>query len=331
LGVLREPDPYFDSFTGLVAARALSTAVMLGVFEALHESPASAAGLAERLSLDPLGTETLLTTLQTLGYVEADGDAFRNAAVAERQLVSSSPESIATFVGAQADLHWATLALLPEAVRDGKAYAMHEERHDETDRWRAYIRGLFEISRPEHEANAALVPVENPRRLVDVAGGHGAFSMAMCRRHPGLEATVLDLPPSAAVGREIVEEQGFSDRVSFQEGDVFEVGLGEDVDVVSAFNLIHHLPEERDLELCRMARAALRAGGCLVIGDSARPEPGEEVSEHGAISSLLFYAWSHSRNFTPSEIRGWMREAGFAEVETHRNERSPWRIVVVGR
>ena len=304
---------------------------MLGVFEALHESPASAAGLAERLSLDPLGAETLLTTLQTLGYVEADGDVFRNTAVSERQLVSSSPESIATFVGAQADLHWETLALLPEAVRDGTAYAMHEERQDETDRWRAYIRGLFEISRPEHEANAALVPVEKPRRLVDVAGGHGAFSMAMCGRHPGLEATVLDLPPSVAVGREIVEEQGFSDRVSFQEGDVFEVGLGEDVDVVSAFNLIHHLPEERDRELCRMARAALRPGGCFVIGDSARPEPGEEVSEHGAISSLLFYAWSHSRNFTPSEIRGWMREAGFAEVETHRNERSPWRIVVVGR
>jgi SAM-dependent methyltransferase len=314
-----------------VAARALSTAVMLGVFEALHESPASPAGLAERLSLDPLGTETLLTTLLTLGYVEADGDVFRNTAVSERQLVSSSPDSIATFVGAQADLHWETLALLPEAVRDGTAYAMHEERHDETDRWRAYIRGLFEISRPEHEANAALVPVEEPRRLVDVAGGHGAFSMAMCRRHAGLEATVLDLPPSAAVGREIVEEQGFSDRISFQEGDVFEIGLGEDVDVVSAFNLIHHLPEERDRELCRMARAALRPGGCLVIGDSARPEPGEQVSEHGAISSLLFYAWSHSRNFAPSEIRGWMQEAGFAEVETHRNERSPWRIVVIGR
>jgi SAM-dependent methyltransferase len=260
-----------------------------------------------------------------------DGGRLRNSAVSERQLVSSSPESIATFVGAQADLHWQTLELLPEAVRDGKAYAMHEERRDETDRWRAYIRGLFEISRPEHDANAAMVPVEDPRRLVDVAGGHGAFSMAMCRRHPGLQATVLDLPPSAAVGREIVEEEGFSDRISFREGDVFELGLGEDVDVVSVFNLIHHLPEERDRELCRMARSALRHGGCLVIGDSARPEPGEQVSEHGAISSLLFYAWSHSRNFRPSEIRAWMEEAGFGEVQTHRNERSPWRIVVVGR
>ena len=315
-----------------MAARALSTAVMLGVFEALHESPASAAELAERLSLDPLGAETLLSTLLTLGYVEdAEGGRIRNSGVSESQLVSSSPESIATFVGAQADLHWETLSLLPEAVRDGKRYAMHEERHDETDRWRAYIRGLYEISRPEHEANAALVPVDEPGRLVDVAGGHGGFSMAMCRRHPGLHATVLDLPPSVAVGREIVEEEGFSDRISFREGDVFEIGLGEEVDVVSVFNLIHHLPEERDRELCRMARAALRPGGCLVIGDSARPEPGEQVSEHGAISSLLFYAWSHSRNFRPSEIRAWMREAGFGQVETHRNERSPWRIVVVGR
>jgi SAM-dependent methyltransferase len=321
-----------DSFTGLVAARALSTAAMLGVFEALHEQPAAPADLSERLSLDPLGAETLLTTLLTMGYVEADADGrLRNSEVTERLLVSSSPESIATFVGAQGDLHWEVLSLLPEAVRDGAAYSMHEQRRDDTERWEAYIRGLFEISRPEHEANAALVPVTGPRRMVDVAGGHGAFSMAMCRRHPGLRATVLDLPPSAAVGRRIVEEQGFSDRVSFREGDVFELGLGEDLDVVSVFNLVHHLPEERDRELCRMARDALRPGGCLVIGDSARPEPGEEVSEHGAISSLLFYAWSHSRNFTPSEIRGWMREAGFGDVQSHRNERSPWRIVVVGR
>jgi SAM-dependent methyltransferase len=325
------PDPYFDSFTGLVAARALTTAVLLGVFDALHEQPATAAELAVRLGLDPLGADTLLTTLATLGYVETDGDLVRNAPVSEEQLVRSSPNSIATFVGEQADLHWQTLALLPDAVRDGRAYAMHEERHDERERWDGYIRGLYEISRPEHDANAALVPVEDPRLLVDVAGGHGAFSMAMCRRHIRLRATVIDLPPAAAVGRMIVEEEGYADRVSFREGDVFEVGLGEPADVISAFNLIHHLPQERDRELCRMARESLRPGGCLVIGDTARPEPGEQASQHGAISSILFYASSHSRNFRPSEIRAWMQEAGFGEVTVHRNPRSPWRVVVVGR
>jgi SAM-dependent methyltransferase len=325
------PDPYFDSFTALIAARALTTAVLLGVFEALHERPATAAELAGRLGLDPLGADTLLTTLTTLGYVEADGDLVRNAPVSEQQLVRSSPDSIATFVGEQADLHWQTLALLPEAVRDGRAYAMHEERRDDRERWEAYIRGLYEISRPEHDANVTLVPVEDPRLLVDVAGGHGAFSMAMCRRHPRLQATVIDLPPAAAVGRTIVQEEGYADRIGFREGDVFEIGLGEPADVISAFNLIHHLPEERDRELCRMARASLRPGGYFVIGDSARPEPGEQTSEAGAISSILFYTWSHSRNFKPSEIRAWMQDAGFAEVTVHRNRRSPWRVVVVGR
>ena len=327
----RDPDPFLDTFTALVAARAVSTAVMLGVFDALHDGPVSAPDLAARLELDGLGTETLLTALLTLGYVETDDGLFTNAPVSERQLVRASPASIATFSGAQADLHWQVLELLPEAVRTGRPYAMHEERRDESERWEAYIRGLFEVSRAEQDDNAALVPVSEPRRLVDVAGGHGGFSMAMCRRHPSLHATVLDLPPSVRVGRQIVEEQGFPERVSFREGDVFELGLGEDLDIVSIFNLVHHLPEERDRELCRMAHAALRPGGALVIGDSARPEPGEPVSEHGAISSLLFYAWSHSRNFKPSELRDWMKAAGFADVQTHRNERSPWRVVVVGR
>jgi len=326
-----EPDPFIDTFTGLVAARAVTTAVMLGVFDALHEAPATAPELAERLGLDGLGAETLLTTLATLGYVERDDERMRNAAVTERLLVRSSPESIATFVGEQADLHWEVLAMLPEAVRDGDAYAMHESRQDDVERWEAYIRGLFELSRHEHDANAALIHVDAPRQLVDVAGGHGGFSMAMCRRHPGLRATVVDLPPSAAVGRKIVAEQGFADRVDFREGDVFELGLGENLDVVSVFNLIHHLPEERDRELCRMARAALRPGGVLVIGDSARPEPGDELSPHGAVSSLLFYAWSHSRNFSPSEVRGWLEEAGFEDVHVHQNVRSLWRMVVIGR
>jgi SAM-dependent methyltransferase len=219
---------------------------------------------------------------------------------------------------------------MPEALRDGSAYAMHEERRD-PERWRAYMRGLFEVSREEQDDNAALVPAAEPRKLVDVAGGHAGFSMAMCRRHPSLDATVLDLPPAAAVGREIVAEQGYADRVSFVEGDVFELGLGEELDVVSVFNLVHHLPEERDRELVRMAHAALRPGGWLVLGDSERPGPEGDVPRHGALSSLLFYAWSHGHNFSAAEIAGWLEQAGFEDVRAHRNQRSPWRIVVLGR
>jgi SAM-dependent methyltransferase len=325
-----EPDPFEHVFTGPIAARAVSTAIEFGVFDTLSEGEARVDELSARLELDPLGAEVLLTALVALGYLERADGAYRNREVANRLLVHSSPDSIATFSGAQTDLHWEILTMLPQAISNGAAYAMHEERRD-PKQWEAYIRGLFEISRPEHDANAVLVPAEDPRLLVDVAGGHGGFSMAMCRRHPELRAQVVDLEPGATVGRRIVEEQGFAERISFVEGDVFEVGLGSDADVVSVFNLVHHLPEERDRQLCALAMAALRPGGYLVIGDSERPDPEEPVSQQGALSSLLFYAWSHSRNFHRREIAAWLEDAGFEHVSVHRNPRSPWRILVMGR
>ena len=326
-----EPDPYADSFSGAVTARAVGVAADLGVFEALHTDRATPTELAERLELDPPGVEALTTALRALGYVDRGADGrLGNAAVTERLLVADAPDSIATFCGGQADLHWEILACLPAVLRSGRPYALHTE-HPDHERWEAYMRGLYEISRPEHATNAAAVAVESPRTLVDVAGGHGGFAMAMCELHPALVATVLDLPPAAAVGRRIVAERGMEDRVGFREGDVFEVGLGDGLDVVSAFNLIHHLPEERDRELCARAFEALRPGGQLVIGDSERPDPEAPVDQTGALSSLLFYAWSRGRNFSAAEIEGWLGDAGFEAVGTHRNERSPWRIVVSGR
>ncbi len=47
-----EPDPFADSFTAAITSRALSTATMLGVFDALAEREATAAelqGLSELL------------------------------------------------------------------------------------------------------------------------------------------------------------------------------------------------------------------------------------------------------------------------------------------
>jgi SAM-dependent methyltransferase len=328
--VREAPDPFLQSFLWPVAGRAVAAGVTLGVFDALAASAATAEGLADALGLDARGTESLLVALAALGYLTVDdGGRFVAEPIVERLLVRDAPESIASFVGPQAELHWDILRPLDEVIRTGEPYRLHEERPGDP-RWEAYIRGLWQVQRPEADHNAALVPVEDPRTLVDVAGGHGGFAMAMCRRHPGLRATVVDLPPSARVGRRIVEEQGYADRVAFREGDVFEVGLGEEADVVSFFNLVHHLPEEKDRELVAMAREVLRPGGCLVVGDSEKPVPGSP-SENGALSSLLFYAWSGGQNFTTDEITGWLEDAGFTDVRLHRNERSPWRIVVTGR
>jgi SAM-dependent methyltransferase len=315
----------------MAAARAVIAATHLGVFAALAERPATPQELASRLGLDPTGAEALLTALAALGYVEAEPDGTHcPTEVAARQLVTASPESIATFVGDYDSFAWEMLGELEEALR-GRAAPRSHARPPGDPFWEAYVRGLYELSRAEHADNAALVPVDDARTLLDVAGGHAGFAMAMCHRHPRLRAAVLDLPASAAVGRKIVAEQGLADRVEFREGDALAAELGEDLDVVSAFNFLHHLPAQAACDFVVRARVALRAGGCLVVGETERTPPGQPATVNGALSGLVYFASSGTRNYTPDEVRGWLRDAGFAGVDVHRNARSPWRLLYVGR
>jgi SAM-dependent methyltransferase len=324
------PDAFRDTFVAMAAARAVIAATRLGVLEALQEQPARAGELAERLGLDAAGVQALLATLASLGYVEQDSSGVYRPASAGAQLVLGTSDSIAHFVGEYSAQAWSMLGGLEEVLRDPSSAASHG-RPPEDSFWEAYIRGLFELNRRLFDEFAAFVPARDPRLLLDVAGGHGGFAMAMCRRFPSLQATVLDLPASARVGRRIVEDEGFAQRVAFREGDALRESLGEEQDVLSMFNLLHHLRPEAVAELLARAHAALRPGGHLVIGETEPGTPGQTPEVIGAASALVYFVSSGTRNYTRLEIAGWLERAGFEAIEVRRSQAAPWRLIYLAR
>ena len=61
--------------------------------------------------------------------------------------------------------------------------------------WERYQEGMIALSRPlVDEAIAKVKLPPNARRLLDVGGGHGLYSIKFCYRYPELEATIFDLP-----------------------------------------------------------------------------------------------------------------------------------------
>ena len=57
------------------------------------------------------------------------------------------------------------------------------------------------------------------RSLLDVGGGSGAFSIALCQRNPALRATVLDFPNVITVAERFVTEAKLQDRIGYVRGD----------------------------------------------------------------------------------------------------------------
>ena len=60
---------------------------------------------------------------------------------------------------------------------------------------------------------AERTPLGGARRMLDVGGGSGAFSIALCTRNPRLRATILDFPAVVDVARTYRHESGLGARL----------------------------------------------------------------------------------------------------------------------
>jgi cyclopropane fatty-acyl-phospholipid synthase-like methyltransferase len=199
-------------------------------------------------------------------------------------------------------------------VRNGHHVELHDKPPDDPY-WRSYIRGQYQLARLSSAEVAKAVPLaRNAHSLLDVAGAHGEFSMALCRQHPGLKATVVDLPGSARVGREIVSGAGMDDRVHHVEGDMFEADLGGPHDGALCFNIVHHQTPEQARELFARIRAALRPGAPLCVLELYDRPDGQKPNS-GSILGLFFHLTSGADTYTVAQVSTWLADSGFGPAE----------------
>ena len=303
------PTPAAEAWGGVALSGVLVAATRLGLTARLAAGPATADELAADLALQPTPLHLMLDCLRSTGYVALRSGRYRLTRTARRWLDPASDLSVARFVAGTGD-YWAWWAQLPEVARTGTPTGHHDAPPDDPY-WRRYITGQLDLARlSAGEVAARLAIADQARSVLDIGGGHGWYSVQLCRRHPRLSSVVLDLPGSARIGSEIVAGAGLADRVRFREGNALSADLGGPHDLVLCFNLVHHLTEEQILDLLVRVRAALRPAGSLAILDGFA-EPDGRGSAAGHFLGLFTYLSSGSRSYTPDQLRDWLARTGF--------------------
>ena len=322
-----------EAWGGMATSGVLVAAVRTGITARLAEGHATAAEVAAELGLDPLPTRLLLDCLRSAGYVTERAGRYRLSRSARRWLDPAAPLSVAGYVAGTAD-YWPWWQGLEQATRTGTSSGSHAAPPGDAY-WDRYISGQLELARLSAAEVARKLPLPGrPRAVLDIGGGHGWYSACLCRRHPRLTATVLDLPGSAAIGRKIIAAAGLEDRVRFRDGDATTADLAADTgggyDAVLCFNLVHHLTPEQTADLFRRVREALKPGGTLAVLD-VFADPGHRAAAHADLLALFVYLSSGAQVHTSEQLAAWLYDAGFGQARKIKILRIPGLTLRVAR
>jgi len=262
-----------------------------------------AATLARECGLSERGAQMLLAALAGIGLVEGN----HNGAYAP--IVSNLAQVLA----------WGELWNgLDIAVRDDRPVVFVDTPTGAQEFYPQVVSALAALLAPaaEHVADH-LAGLANPGlHVLDVGAGAAPWSLALAARDPGCTVTAVDLPAVLSVTREAVQSSGWTSQFKFQPGDIFALELAEGAfDLAIAGNLCHLFDPEVNRRLLTRLFVALRPGGRIAILDALPNErlDGPRPVVLYALSLLLRTRGGRAYPF--STYVGWLRDAGYEEVE----------------
>lgn len=324
------PAPVLDMF-GTAAFWAVHAGVTLGVFDSLAGGAQTPAELSSRLSTDERGTRVLLETLAALRYVDRTGAHYANSQWSSKWLLRDAPLSVAAGIE-----YWGILLEhfwhgLPEAIRTGRHADFYTWIEGQPEASRAFQEWMVAAARiAGGEVVSAISLPPGARRLLDVGGGHGMYSVALCRAHAELQATIFDSPRALEAAHEHILAEGMSERITTHAGDFLAGSLGEGYDVVLLINIVHGFTPEQNAALLRRVAAALRPGGVVVVGEQVAGSTGRSAG--GQLAELLglaYYLLLGGQIYDAKTIIGWLHEAGLGRVRRRNLLRTPGTSVFV--
>jgi ubiquinone/menaquinone biosynthesis C-methylase UbiE len=289
----------------------VATACELRLFDHLSTRPMTAAELAGEAGAAAVPTRALLEVCLGLGLVRLEQGRFANQPVAEVHLVAGRP----TYLGHLVHLFSAEAPQwqgLGELVRTGAPPPEGPGGEVASDRFTLAMHTLGLLG--EADALAAAAPLGDCRLLVDVGGGSGVYSVALCRRFPGLHSNLLDRREVLETTAKVVGGSGVEDRISLTPADITQDPYGDDADAVLLSDVLY-LDEEACLRMLESARRALVPGGRLVVRGYFS-DPDRSHPRWGSLFDLARLLWDAGREpITHARLRGWLERTGFSEVE----------------
>ena len=304
------PERLEQTIRNFMPSRCVLTALELDLFTAVGEG-ATAEEVGKKIQANVRATAMLLNALVALGLLARSGEAYRNTAETARYFVEGSKDNHRRGLLHPANL-WHRWSTLTQAVRTGTRVAVVGDRNP--DWTENFIAGMQRNAKDRAPLVVARLGTEGVRRVLDLGGGSGVYSIAFAKASPAVRCEILDLPEVVPLTAEYVQRAGVALQVHIRPGNMLESDLGAGYDLVLLNAICHMFSEEQNRELFRRARQALAPGGRLAVQDFILNDEKTEPAQAALFSLNMLVGTEGGASYSEAEYVEWMRAAGFAAM-----------------
>lgn len=304
------PDNLHGMARAFMPSRVLLTALELDIFSATTDG-ASVEGIARRVQADRRAIEMLLNALVSLRLLEKKNDLYFDTPATARFFAQGSRDNARNGLLHTAHL-WDRWSRLTDCVRTGRPVANGAGGPAAT---KDFIAAMDRNARERAAAVVKAVGSTSAKRMLDLGGGSGAYSIAFAHAVDELKSDILDRPEVVPLAEDYIRRAELTDRIRVKAGDMLHDPLGEAYDLVLISAICHMFSPDQNRELLKRAYNALARGGQCVVQDFIL-EPNKTAPSFAALFSLNMLVGTESgSSYSEPEYAQWLKEAGFANVK----------------
>jgi len=318
-----DPHKIRELASGFQISRTILTAVELDIFTILDKHLLPPSEVAKQIGGDESATEKLLNALVALGFLRKVHGKFYNSDSASLYLVKGKNAFIDSLF--HTNELWKSWGTLTNAVKEGTAVYKGEKSISE---WtESFIAAMHYRAAKEAKILAMMIDLSNSKKMLDVGGGSGAFSMGIIEINPELNSVIFDLPHVIPLTKKYVESFSQKDKIVFVEGNYLTDDFRTGYDFILLSAIVHINSYQQNLELIKKCAAALNSGGQIVIKDWVMNETKTEPAE-GALFALNMLVGTKCGNcYSEKEITEWFINCGINTIE-RKNTSYGWSLMI---
>ena len=307
------PEDLLALSRNFMECRVLLTGGELNIFSHLAE-PTSSKDLAEKQGWHERPLTVVLDALSAMGLLIKKDRLYRTDPGLLSFLRSDSPQTILPMIRHAATI-WKNWSNLTRIVTETGGVERTGGSFENPEDQKAFIGAMHVVARARAPKIVQAINPGSARRLIDVGGASGTYTIAFLEASPLMSATLFDLPHVVNMGRERIIEAGLMDRVTIVAGNFYTDSLPPNHDLALVSAIIHQNSPEQNVDLYRKVFEALVPGGRIVIRDHVM-NPDRTGPKSGALFAInMLVGTPGGGTYTYEEIKAGLSAAGFENVQ----------------